>query len=353
MLEQEIKATENLTQIGSNSSNNNNENDIDGKSFKHDNININYTSQDNGKKRKLLTHSQSTTLSISDLVRFADAIRLYIRHSIKRTKSFGQKSYNNLLMNNNINGNKFGIAKKDNGKISIPRFSTVGLQELRSHLQRNLSEKRFTMNEINDIINQLCEKVPEWISLSTHKINSNATTNNHKRKRNNDKPLTMVQICENVSYQSIREKLGIERRFARKIGGDNNSHNKQSIENNNKRYKKEMGDSSRSKMLPHKNDTNTQEMKKCIMTRTNDTILPQQVTNSTSTSSSSSNDDYNPSALLLAAGIEQTKNTSLRINPNQFLTDADRDGGEVIKSTSTNPRDLKWMFSKLNAGERI
>jgi hypothetical protein len=49
----------------------------------------------------------------------------------------------------------------------------------------------------------------------------------------------------------------------------------------------------------------------------------------------------------------RAKTPQLRVNYTQVLTNADYDGGEVIESTSTNPRDLKRMFAQLNNGERI
>ena len=45
--------------------------------------------------------------------------------------------------------------------------------------------------------------------------------------------------------------------------------------------------------------------------------------------------------------------SSLRVNYNQHLMDADAFGGELITSNTTNPRGLKVMLSKLNAGRRI
>jgi hypothetical protein len=48
------------------------------------------------------------------------------------------------------------------------------------------------------------------------------------------------------------------------------------------------------------------------------------------------------------------KRKILRINPNLIFTDADYDGGDVIDTSSfESPRGLKYLFLRMNAGERI
>mmetsp|Transcript_25044 Transcript_25044/g.37455 ORF Transcript_25044/g.37455 Transcript_25044/m.37455 type:complete len:312 (+) Transcript_25044:112-1047(+) len=81
----------------------------------------------------------------------------------------------------------------------------------------------------------------------------------------------------------------------------------------------------------------------------NNTNIPQSQTSPSS--DNDDDDDEDPSGLLRKAGIEEKK--MLRVNYCQHLTSSDMDGGEVIHSSSTNPRGLKRMFSLLNAGERI
>ena len=55
----------------------------------------------------------------------------------------------------------------------------------------------------------------------------------------------------------------------------------------------------------------------------------------------------------MEAAALASPSSSLRVNHNQHLMAADAFGGEVITSHVTNPRGLKVMLSKLNAGRRI
>ena len=59
-----------------------------------------------------------------------------------------------------------------------------------------------------------------------------------------------------------------------------------------------------------------------------------------------------PSPITLSPHKKQRR-TSLRINPNLILCDADYDGGGIIQPSFELPRGLRRMFRQMNAGQRI
>ncbi len=410
-----------------------------------------------------------------NLVRFADALRLYVRHYLVK---------NNLFRNQNF-VSRFGTTTTidttvdtSNTRNTTPRFVSMNLYDVKSHLQRvvnintssikkmypkhssSLSTKTnktiHTLQHIHDIIQQLCQLLPEWISLSS----SPSSSSSIKRLQNTNSSssfkkitnLTMVRICNSIPYQSIREKLGVpSRRNLSQMEGSNNiyyySHNSNSLESNGC-----TGTSSTTSTTSTTFETKEEEEQRhdedyhhhhhLEKKRKNETIINSNTTTSTSTRifhNNNDNDDSNnhhqnfvkkrkvddhdlkdginmkgistisshsaslhhnhliekdnnettkydhmsthdkdckndyddnfnidkdedddndPVSLLRATGMEQTiaptTPPKLRINQNQYMTNADYNGGEVIPSKLiTSPRALKRLFSRLNAGERI
>ncbi len=356
-----------------------------------------------------------------NLVRFADALRLYARHSISRSRTFGHLVGGRITF-----GNKVGGSVLDSSSSVAPSFITMALDDVRTHLKRvvtaskslspspttlstgvGLSEKRFTSKEVTQVIKMLCNLVPEWISFSSvqgRKIRQgrNDAVNCVSGKK---KSAHSIRLCESIPYQSIREKLGVSRRsFGQKgDGGDGNKIGDKSIVVYHKEFDSSSStsssSSSSSSTLHSTNSNNSTSELDNARKRSNKEILKgydgvnqnsatngspakkrkknsklsisarrynlisdesdrnvdshqdSKLTQFPLSSRNEDDGDEDPSVFVRKGCIEEKK--MLRVNYYQHLADTDRDGGEVIDSSSTNPRGLKRMFSILNAGERI
>ena len=260
---------------------------------------------------------------------FADALRSYLWNAHNRSSRF-QNVYKNSAMTQK---DPKAISSRSNVK---HYFRPMPLSDVCSHLLGVQSiggrRKKYSKREVKNILIGLTKIVPEWLQIVSHK---SSTKGNRNR--------SVVVIKETLPYQSIRERLGGRTVRSVSQAQTSSNSNKSSAEN-----------------IAHT------AMENANAVNDNDDVA--QIQRFTKRKSKLSLSKQATSIIMPSAfehqsngGLRQQKDDSsmkkiipnLRVNHNQVMTDADYDGGEVLHSTTSNPRGLKRMFSQLNAGARI
>mmetsp|Transcript_4474 Transcript_4474/g.8589 ORF Transcript_4474/g.8589 Transcript_4474/m.8589 type:complete len:643 (-) Transcript_4474:1096-3024(-) len=238
--------------------------------------------------------------------------------------------------------------------------------------------QKMTLKKFKNLVDELTKIVPEWIQIVNVSKDDGVPVDKSRKKR-----YRMVVIQDNVSYQSIREKLGaksinthppspmeVEPKSRKRVPPHEvNSHDgsiDRGSHHNGKKQDMNMNDSH----TISSNDNNhfikkqrTLREDNTIETKSKLSLLGKRRVHtpvSIPTQHSSSTDD-SPMTMAQTMAITTTKNNhpipeqnALRINHHQCMTEEDSNGGFVIiESDSSNHRALHRLFHKLNAGERI
>ena len=286
---------------------------------------------------------------------------------------------------------------------------SLSYSQLALHVKRVQRDKRIVggkAGEWKERLRQLCDLVPEWIQVKGLPVKKGVGAEEVV-----DKQRRVVYLSQRVSYQSIREKLGAvafhdgktiqkadtqsmnqtavareetttttssSSSSSRTIPQDRSSSQVISVEKEEepqpsvleslqpltvasprKGSKWRLSQRSRKK---RSNSTTVSPPTRSFLDSSVTQALPssnrtinqlEQKRDALSLDRNNREDSTEANFEDMEAAALASPSSSLRVNHNQHLMAADAFGGEVITSHVTNPRGLKVMLSKLNAGRRI
>jgi hypothetical protein len=285
-------------------------------------------------------------LAAEELVVCADAVRLFMRGAMRRK---GTQQRSSLLLSSTATS----LASK-------PIKMTMGLNEVLNIVQKtksDLGNHDCTKKHARETLESIVKIVPEWIHIVKSKKNEVSI---HNRS-------TVVIQEHDGLYQNVRVKLG-----GRNVQANTSSHNENPKVTANQQptqvetvpttlpnidSTKPKGTSAKAQRMswmeevPKATDQHIRPpMYKSKLSLSKNRLA---AANALQTSKPQSEIQVATHDEGVSLPQSQDKSPQLRVNFTQVLTAADYDGGEVIDSTSTNPRDLKRMFAQLNNGERI
>lgn len=285
-------------------------------------------------------------LATEELVLCADSIRLLIRGTTLRK---GRTQQSRSLVSSSTSASS----------MPKPVRMTMGMNEVLAVVQKtkiDLGNNECSKKHAREILENIVNIAPEWIQIV--KSNKNDVSNRNRS--------TVVIQEQDGLFQKIRVKLG-----GRNLQSSTLSKNESAKETHQQQSpietipsKLPSIDKTESKSVP----TKMQRMSwmEEAPTESGQHIRPSvyksklslsktrlAAANTVQRSKPQSEIQVSTKDEPSTMSESRAKTPQLRVNYTQVLTTADYDGGEVIESTSTNPRDLKRMFAQLNNGERI
>jgi hypothetical protein len=285
-------------------------------------------------------------LATEELVQCADAIRLFIRGA--------------MLRKGRVQHRSFSSSSTTSSSPPKPVRMTMGINEVLGAIQKtktNLNNNECSKKHAREILGNMVKVAPEWIQIVKSKKNDVSNINS--------------------SIVVIQEKDGLFQKVRVKLGGRNLQASASSQNYNPKATQQQQQGqivsiptkpSNTDKIESKGRSDKIQRMSwmEDVPITSNQHIRPSVYKSKLSLSKSrlaaantlpiakhQSEMQVSLKGDDSAVTEPQSKSPQLRVNYTQVLTSADYDGGEVIESTSTNPRDLKRMFAQLNNGERI
>lgn len=286
-------------------------------------------------------------LAAEELVVCADAVRLFMRGAMRRK---GAQQRSSLL----LSSSPTSLASK-------PMKMTMGLNEVLNIVQKtkiDLGNHDCTKKHARETLESIVKIVPEWIHIVKSQKNEIPI---------NNRSTVVIQEHDGL-YQQVRVKLG-----GRSVQANTSTYNENPKGTADQQQQTQV--ETVSTTLPKIDSTKPKETSakaqrmswmEEVPNATDQHIRPPiyksklslsrnrlASTNALQTSQPQSEIQVTTNDEGISLPQSQAKSPQLRVNFTQVLTAADYDGGEVIDSTSTNPRDLKRMFAQLNNGERI
>ena len=284
-------------------------------------------------------------LATEELVQCADAIRLFIRGA--------------MLRKGRVQHRSFSSSSTTSSSPPKPVRMTMGINEVLGTIQKTkmkLNNNECSKKHAREILGNIVKVAPEWIQIV-------------KSKKNDASHM-------NSSIVVIQEQDGLFQKARVQLGGRNLQASAASQNKNPKATQQQQGQIVSNHTMPSNTDKNeskgpSDKIQRMSWMEDAPITSDQHIRPSVYKSKLSLSKSRLAAANALPIAKHQSemqvsikgdgsavteppaKSPQLRVNYTQVLTSADYDGGEVIESTSTNPRDLKRMFAQLNNGERI
>lgn len=345
-------------------------------------------------RRRLVKQNVDSSSLTKMYLKLAEQLHVYLFQRIRNSTS-----------GHNKKGGKDGNITNTNTThvMEIKRHVPMPLRTVCQYLMKSnclamghFQSQKLNMQQIKKLVRELAKIVPEWIQIV------NVTMDKDSANKSRKKQCPMVVIKDNVSYQSICEKLGA--RSMRNIVTSNAvpSHVvKDESKSRQKRFRDEVLHHHSDGNKVHRSDNihgngqegnanasiaitnnvnhsnkkqrtirleNSVEVKSKLSLLGKRTIhMPPVHTLQPSVSIPSSDHDSadkQHTTTNSTAAIDHSDSTTfltdhpcpkskLRVNYHQCMTEEDHSGGFMMESDTRNPRGLHRLFHKLNAGERI